>query len=111
MNANVLALARPDSHQAQGGFPTKLGEYLATGKPVCVTSVGEISDYLKDNISAFIAEPGNVDSFIDALNRVLCNAKHAEYVGLNGKIVAEKEFSIDIQSKRLATFLNENLIP
>lgn len=33
-NAEVLALARPDSLQAQCGFPTKLGEYLLTGNPV-----------------------------------------------------------------------------
>ena len=29
-------------------FSTKLGEYLATSNPVCVTKVGEIPDYLKD---------------------------------------------------------------
>ena len=29
--ANMLALARPDNEQAKYGFPTKLGEYLATG--------------------------------------------------------------------------------
>ena len=29
-NATVLALDRPDSLQAQCGFPTKLGEYLLT---------------------------------------------------------------------------------
>ena len=50
-------MARPDSRQARGGFPTKLGEYLATGKPVCVTKVGEITVYLEDNVSAFLAEP------------------------------------------------------
>jgi glycosyltransferase involved in cell wall biosynthesis len=40
-NAELAVLPRPDSRQARGGFPTKLGEYLASGTPVCVTSVGE----------------------------------------------------------------------
>ncbi|MBC8342374.1 MAG: glycosyltransferase family 4 protein, partial [Bacteroidetes bacterium] len=62
-NAELLVLPRPDSHQARGGFPTKLGEYLATGNPVCATSVGEIPDYLKDGESIYFAEPGSVDSF------------------------------------------------
>ena len=40
---HLLVLPRPASRQAQGGFPTKLGEYLATGRPVVTTSVGDIA--------------------------------------------------------------------
>ena len=108
-NASVLALSRPDSHQAQGGFPTKLGEYLATGNPVCVTKVGEIPKYLQDDISAFMAEPGDVDSFADALDRVLGNEENAQRVGANGRRVAEVNFDADLQAKRLSEFLMENL--
>lgn len=108
-NAAVLALSRPDSHQAQGGFPTKLGEYLATGNPVCVTSVGEIPDYLKDNLSAFMARPGDVDSFADALDRALCDETNAKKVGVNGRKVAEECFNDEIQAKKLSEFLKENL--
>lgn len=82
--ASLLALSRPDSHQAQGGFQTKLGEYLATGNPVCVTKIGEISDYLEDNISAFMADPGSVDSFADAMDRALRDLENARKVGLHG---------------------------
>ena len=49
----MLVLARPDNIQAKGGFPTKLGEYLATGNPVVVTKVGEIPNYLIDGVNAF----------------------------------------------------------
>lgn len=108
-NASLLALSRPDSHQAQGGFPTKLGEYLATGNPVCVTRVGEIPHYLKDNESAFFAKPGDVDSFADAMNRALCDEDNARRVGVNGQKVAEKEFNADTQAHKLSEFLNENL--
>ena len=108
-NADLLVLSRPDSHQAQGGFPTKLGEYLATGNPVCVTKVGEIPDYLEDNVSAFMATPGDVDSFADAMDRALSNPDNAKKVGLAGREVAEREFNSEIQAKRLYEFLQENL--
>ncbi len=108
-NASVLALSRPDSHQAQGGFPTKLGEYLSTGNPVCVTKVGEIPDYLTDNVSAFMAEPGDVISFSNALDRALSNPLESKRVGLNGRIVAKENFDVCIQAKRLSTFLAENI--
>ena len=108
LNADLLVLSRPDSRQAQGGFPTKLGEYLATSNPVCVTRVGEIPDYLEDNISAFMAEPGDVDSFADAMRRALSDKENAHRVGLNGRKVAEANFSADVQAKRLFEFLEEN---
>ena len=108
-NASVLALSRPDSHQAQGGFPTKLGEYLATGNPVCVTRVGEIPQYLEDNESAFMADPGDVDSFADALDRALRDKENAKRVGQRGRVVAEKHFNVEIQSRRLSDFLVHNI--
>jgi glycosyltransferase involved in cell wall biosynthesis len=106
-NATLLVLPRPDSKQARGGFPTKLGEYLATGNPVCATSVGEIPDYLIDNESVFFAQPGSIESFADAMDRALSNYENAKRVGLNGKKVAEKEFHKDIQAKKLYDFLKE----
>ncbi len=108
-NAELLVLSRPDSHQAQGGFPTKLGEYLATGRPVCVTKVGEIPNYLEDDVSAFLAEPGDVNSFTDAMDRALSNPEKARKVGLTGREVAKIEFNSEIQAQRLADFLKQNL--
>lgn len=106
-SASVLVLSRPDSHQAQGGFPTKLGEYLATGNPVCVTRVGEIPLYLDDNVSAFMAVPGDVDSFADALDRALSNPIHSKMVGTKGKYLAESVFNSQIQATRLSDFLRQ----
>ena len=58
-NAAVLALDRPDSLQAQCGFPTKLGEYLLTENPVIVTKVGDIPLFLKDGETALLVEERN----------------------------------------------------
>jgi glycosyltransferase involved in cell wall biosynthesis len=106
-NADLLVLPRPDSKQAQGGFPTKLGEYLATGNPVCATTVGEIPNYLADNESVFFAKPGSIDSFAHSMELALCNPENAKRIGLNGKAVAQKEFNKDIQSEKLYQFLLE----
>ncbi len=106
-HADLLVLPRPNSKQAQGGFPTKLGEYLATGNPVCATRVGEIPDYLTDNESVFFAEPGSVESFAEAMDRALGNPSIARKVGEKGKKVAEQEFNKDIQATKLYDFLKE----
>ncbi len=106
-NAFLLTLPRPDSKQAQGGFPTKLGEYLATGNPVCATRVGEIPAYLVDGESVYFAEPGSINSFTIAMERALNNTEEAMRIGIKGREVAEKHFNKDIQSKILYHFLKE----
>jgi glycosyltransferase involved in cell wall biosynthesis len=107
MNADLLVLPRPDSYQAKGGFPTKLGEYLATSKPIIVSKVGEIPIYLKDNQDVFFAEPGSIISLKDKLMQVLTDKNKADIVGKRGRVVAEQVFSKDIQSKRLLDFLEK----
>jgi glycosyltransferase involved in cell wall biosynthesis len=106
-NANLLVLPRPDSKQAQGGFPTKLGEYLATGNPICATTVGEIPDYLVDGESVYFAKPGSIDSFLDAMKKALMNTVKSHEVGFNGRKIAETRFNKEVQSKLLYNFLKQ----
>ena len=105
MNAEILALPRPASYQAEGGFPTKLGEYLATTNPVVATRVGEIPEYLHDKESIFFCNPDSIDSLTSGLKSVLDNKEKAKNVGLEGRKVAESVFSTRIQGKRLDAYL------
>lgn len=109
LNSKLLILPRPESKQAQGGFPTKLGEYLASGRPVVATRVGEIPDYLLDNESCFFAEPSNQDSLTKAILRALKNEDKANKVGQMGRRVAEKIFSADVQGEKLSKYLVEQI--
>ncbi len=108
INAKILAMPRPNSRQASGGFPTKLGEYLASGNPVCVTKVSEISNYLVDNESAYLAEPGDIESFTDAMRRAMSNDCIAKQVGENGRKVARSYFDINIHANRVFKFIVKN---
>lgn len=104
-SAKALLLARPNSKRAEGGFPTKLGEYLATGKPVVVTRVGEIPNYLIDNYNAFIAEPDDEYSFAEKILSILDMPKNAQKVGERGRQLALDTFDYKVQSKRLLSYL------
>ena len=105
LNADLLVLPRPNTKQTAWGFPTKLGEYLATGNPVCATRVGEVPDYLVDGESVFFAEPGSIDSFAESMDRALSEPTRAKQVGRNGRLIAEKHFNSKIQAKQLFEFL------
>lgn len=106
MEASILVLPRPESMQAHLGFPTKLGEYLATGNPVIVTPVGDIPDYLQDGVSAYFVKPNNVDNLFEKLIEAIEKKDLSEKIGSNGKIVAQKYFNNELQSKDIIDFFN-----
>lgn len=104
-NSKLLALFRPQNIQVEGGFPTKLGEYLSTGIPVVLTRVGEIERYLTDNVHAFICEPGNPLLFAEKMQEALSNYMKANEIGRNGFQLASEVFNYKIQGQRLNQFL------
>ena len=104
-HAVILTLARPTSMVAEAGFPSKLTEYLSTGKPVVVTRVGEIDRYLTDNLNVFLAEPDSIDDFVNKLEFVLSNYDIALAVGNKGRELATTIFSYNYQAKRILSFV------
>jgi glycosyltransferase involved in cell wall biosynthesis len=105
--ATVLALARPGSIQADGGFPTKLGEYLATGNPVVVTRVGEIPEYLNDEVNAYLTDPDDVDDFAEKLKQAIYCPQQSSKIGQNGQKLAFSIFNNRTQSKKIIKFIEE----
>lgn len=104
--ASMLALARPNNRQAQFGFPTKLGEYLATGNPVVVTNVGEIGFFLRDGENCRMARPGDAEDFAEKMIWVADNPEESKIIGAKGKELTRIEFSAVEQSKKALSFMN-----
>ena len=101
VNANVVALARPDSLQARCGFPTKLGEYLLSGNPVVVTRVGDIPAFLQDGKTALLAEQCNPESFANRLLWALDNEIEAKVIGKEGREVALRCFNYKTETEKI----------
>lgn len=105
--ATVLALARPSSLQASAGFPTKVGEYLATGRPVVVTRTGEIDTYLQDGVNVFFAAPDDAAAFADRLRHVLQHPDEAAAVGRRGREAACEFFDFRANGRRIREFIEQ----
>jgi glycosyltransferase involved in cell wall biosynthesis len=103
--ASVLALARPSSLQASAGFPTKLGEYLATGRPVVVTRTGEIDSYLEDGVHVYFAAPDDVSAFAGRIRYVLRHAGEAAQVGRRGREAACEFFDFRANGLKIREFI------
>ena len=105
-NASVLALARPESLQATYGFPTKLGEYLLTGNPVVITSVGDIPRFLKHKESALLCKPNSIEDFSLNIDWVLEHYDEAIKIGERGRQVALKEFNATNETLKIYNIIS-----
>lgn len=108
-NAYILVNSQPDTVRAKGGFPTKLGEYLATGVPALFTDVGENAKHVHDEVHAFFVKPQDPIAYAEKIQYIIDNYSHALNVAKNGRNFILVNYSHTIQGKRLADFLN-NLI-
>lgn len=106
INAKVLLLPRKNIINGIGGFPTKLGEYLATGKPVIISELGEIPKYLKDGEDAIFVAPGDEYNLEKKLTRVLENYSNYLTIGNNGRKKAKKYFDYMAQIELLEEIIN-----
>lgn len=100
-NSTVLVLPRPESTQAEYGFPTKLGEYLSSGNPVVASAVGEIPLFLKDGENAVLARPGDENDLAEKIIRLLDNPGGAAEIGLRGAACAQENFNWKKESAKI----------
>jgi len=104
--ADAFVLPRPFRDYSRAGFPTKLGEYLATGKPVVTTATGDIPLYLGDRHSAYLVDDSTSSSFAEKTIQAITDSS-AKEIGLIGAKVAQKHFSIQASAERIVSFFNE----
>ena len=75
------------------GSPTKLFEYMAAGKAIVASRLGQIDGVLEDERSALLVTPGDERALVDALVRAACDG------GLRGRLgAAARKDAIDRHS-------------
>jgi glycosyltransferase involved in cell wall biosynthesis len=102
--ADILALPRPDSRPARFGFPGKLAEYMAMGKAIIATNVGDHGRMILDAETGILVPAGSAQHLADGLRR-LSDANVRARLGAAARRVAEDKLSWDEAARVLATLL------
>jgi glycosyltransferase involved in cell wall biosynthesis len=105
-HADVLVMTRAKDMESEASYPSKLTEFLATGKPVVSVNVGEVSDFLQDGVNAFLTEAGNVEALAGKLEYIINNYPQAACVGEKGKELTSGVFNYRYQSKRFVEYID-----
>lgn len=105
--ATMVIINKNNTLQNQYCFSTKLGEYLAAQKPVIITDVGEASNWLIHEKSAYVIEPENVEILAYQILKVLENKETRKRVGIAGQKVSKDCFDYKANADKLVKFLVE----
>lgn len=106
LKSDVLCMVRTNTRFANYGFPFKLSEYLATGRIVLATRVGDVEKYIKNEESAYIIAPEDSNAIAKAIERIISHPAEAIKIAASGHLVMKEEFSINRVGKTFEAFLH-----
>jgi glycosyltransferase involved in cell wall biosynthesis len=75
------------------GSPTKLFEYMAMGKAIVASRLGQIADVLANEETALLVEPGNAQELSDTILRLSQSAELRERLGIAARNVAMAKYT------------------
>lgn len=84
-------------------FPSKLPEYLASGKPVILPKTN-IGLFLKDREECLLLDRGDVSDIVDKIKILLSDVKLRNQIGAGGRIFADRNLRWDSIAGRLYAF-------
>jgi glycosyltransferase involved in cell wall biosynthesis len=108
-DADVLLIPRERHPATEVAMPTKFAEYLALGRPLLVTRVGEPAQRVEAERCGLVADP-NPDALVAAVERFASlDAEERLAMGRRARALAEREFSWDTIARAYAAFLDDLL--
>jgi len=100
-SCDIFCVIRNNSSAANTGFPSKLAEYLATGRAVIVSDVGDVSTFLQDKVNALLIRPDSVEDLEFSIKYLIENPEKVDEIGFEGRKVAINSFNNLVESEKL----------
>lgn len=102
--SKVMVSSQPDTLRAKGGFPTKLGEYIASGTPTLLCDVGENRRYITDN-DCYYALPENPEDYAEQLDYILSHYDEALAKATHGRKTIVDKYSHTAAGRKIKEFI------
>ncbi len=99
--SDILLLPRADNESEKANYPARLGDYLAAGRPIVATAIGEVEKVMRENKCGLLAKPNDPLDFADKILELLNEPQLREDMGRRGREIAEQKLSWQIVTKQL----------
>jgi glycosyltransferase involved in cell wall biosynthesis len=100
-DCDIFCMTRINSKYANAGFPFKLGEFLATGKGVIATNIGDVPNYLTNKRNALLIDCESVSQLVEAISYFLHNPDKMRDIGTESRKTARQYFDSEKLSMEL----------
>jgi glycosyltransferase involved in cell wall biosynthesis len=105
--AHALLIPLFDDVRSAARFPTKMGEYLASARPVVTSGVGEMARVFTDGVDAMVAPPGDPEAFAGRICDLLADEDLSSRIGAAGREYARTHFRYELHGPALVEFFTE----
>jgi glycosyltransferase involved in cell wall biosynthesis len=104
--SHILLNIRRPGLWSQSGLSTKLSEYLASGRLVITTDIGDVKLYVRDGESALMVSNGaSAEEIARAIEAGLASPERRRAIGSAGQAAARQHFDVSVASSRLEQVL------
>lgn len=109
--ADALMLLRRNTDRALAAFPTRLPEFLATGKPVITNDVPDVPYYLRDRVHAHVVAIGRPDLVAERIEEIFRDPATQAAIGEAGSRRTKECFDYRDHGARIGTFIQKMIAP
>lgn len=89
------------------GSPTKLFEYMAMGRGIAASELGQIGEILQHGETALLTEPGNAEDFMTALKKLIDEPDTRRRLAANARRAATEKHTWKEHTRRIVQRLGE----
>lgn len=97
--ADVCVACFANTEQVKTKSPLKIAEYLASGKAIVASDIGEVKKMIKD--AGILTKPGDVNALAEGIKKLLENEKLREELGIKARKRAEEEYNWKVTADSL----------
>ena len=90
------------------GSPTKLFEYMAIGKPIVASDLGQIGEVLQQEVTAELVAPGDVEALARGMQKILAMPDRGTALGARALDAARRQHSWEQRAALLLDALAGN---
>lgn len=87
-------------------FGLSIIEFMQEGRPVITTNNGAQKEYIINNLTGILVEPGNINQLSNSLGTLINNKQLREEIGQKGRFYFEKELSYEQFYKKILSTYN-----
>jgi glycosyltransferase involved in cell wall biosynthesis len=103
--ADALVLPRPDQAINRANFPTRLPEFLWSGRPLIMSFSGEVPRYLRAGVDFENAGGGTAQEIARAINALAADRARAARIGEQGRRRGIECFDYRPHGRRVSDFI------